>query len=85
MMSVVFLGSLLPYMAPTVVAAYRDHPRKSAIFFINLLAGWTVIGWIVALVWALSGDRGEQPVASPGDEARPGGLRLQGRDPRFDP
>lgn len=84
MMSVMFLASVLPYMAPTVIAAYRDHPRKKSIFFTNLLAGWTVVGWIIALVWAFSGERGQQPVASVGDEAGPGGLRLQGRDPRFD-
>lgn len=84
MMSVMVLASVLPYMAPTIVAAYRDHPNKTSIFVTNLLAGWTVVGWIVALIWALSGPPGGQPVAAIGDEIRTGGLRLQGRDPRLD-
>jgi CHASE2 domain-containing sensor protein len=42
------------HFAPTLIAASRKHPRRIAIFVINLLFGWTVVGWIAALVWALS-------------------------------
>jgi hypothetical protein len=27
------------------------------IVLLNVLAGWTVIGWIIALVWAFSPDK----------------------------
>ena len=40
------------YMAPWAVAAIRDVPHRS-VFWINLLLGWTIIGWIVALVMSL--------------------------------
>lgn len=40
------------YMAPWAVAAIRDVPHWS-VFWINLLLGWTIIGWIVALVMSL--------------------------------
>jgi 4-amino-4-deoxy-L-arabinose transferase-like glycosyltransferase len=83
-MSVLFVASVVPYLIPTVIAAWRDHPKKTGIFLINLLLGWTVVGWLVALIWALTGAPAVQPIAAPGDEARPGGLKLQGRDPRFD-
>jgi len=40
------------YMLPWAIAAARDVPHWS-VFWINLLLGWTIIGWIVALVMSL--------------------------------
>jgi len=43
------------YCAPSMIAAYRNHPNLGPIILVNLLLGWTCgIGWIVALVWSLS-------------------------------
>jgi hypothetical protein len=42
------------HFAPTFIAVWRKHPRRIAIFVINLLFGWTIIGWIAALIWALA-------------------------------
>jgi hypothetical protein len=42
------------YFLPTLLAAYRYHTNTTAIFVLNLLLGWTMIGWIVALVWAFT-------------------------------
>jgi hypothetical protein len=42
------------YFAPTIVAAVRKHHNAVAIWALNLLLGWTVIGWIASLVWALT-------------------------------
>ena len=44
------------YMAPWAVAAVRDV-RHWSVFWINLLLGWTIIGWIWALVLALRSQR----------------------------
>ena len=44
------------YMAPWAVAAVRDV-RHWSVFWINLLLGWTVIGWIWAMVMALRSQR----------------------------
>ena len=44
---------MVGYMLPTIVAALRRHPQLLAIFLINFLLGWTVIGWVGALVWSL--------------------------------
>ena len=44
------------YMAPWAVAAVRDV-RHWSVFWINLLLGWTIIGWIVALVMSLRSQR----------------------------
>lgn len=40
------------YMLPWAIAATRGKSNSGAIFWINLLLGWSVIGWIVALVMA---------------------------------
>lgn len=42
------------YFIPTIVGWKKKN--VSAIFALNLLLGWTLIGWIVALVWALTVD-----------------------------
>ena len=39
------------YLLPTSIALVRRAPT-GVVFFVNLLLGWTVIGWIVALVLA---------------------------------
>jgi len=44
------------YMAPWAVAAVRDV-RHWSVFWINLLLGWTIIGWVIALVMALRAPR----------------------------
>ena len=47
------LGVLVLFI-PTFVAYHRGHPNAMAIFALNLHLGWTFIGWVVALVWALT-------------------------------
>jgi hypothetical protein len=56
------LGSMLGiYIAPFVIAVIRDHHRLPWIGFLNFAAGWTIAGWIAALVWSLTAIR--QPAA----------------------
>jgi hypothetical protein len=40
------------YCWPTLVAASRDHGELEALAGLNLLLGWTVLGWLVLLAWA---------------------------------
>lgn len=42
----------LGYMLPWAIAATRGKANSGAIGWLNLLVGWTVIGWIAALVMA---------------------------------
>ncbi len=46
--------ALAIYFAPAIIAAMRRHRSGMAIFLVNLLLGWTVIGWFVALIWAFA-------------------------------
>jgi Superinfection immunity protein len=41
------------YALPALLAFYRRHGRAEAIAILNLLLGWTVVGWLAALAWAL--------------------------------
>lgn len=50
--ALVFLGAL--YFIPALIAASRSHNNVWAIFLLNLLLGWTVIGWVGALIWAVA-------------------------------
>jgi len=42
----------LLYFLPTLVAGTRRHHQRFAILVLNLFLGWTVLGWIGALVWS---------------------------------
>lgn len=40
------------YFIPAGVAVNRQHHNRLAIIVLNIFLGWTLIGWVVALVWA---------------------------------
>lgn len=44
------------YFLPSFVAQGRGKANAKAIFALNLFTGWTFIGWVVALTWALTVD-----------------------------
>jgi hypothetical protein len=48
----VFLGALMLYLAPAMIADAREREDAFAVTIVNILLGWTVIGWFAALVWA---------------------------------
>jgi hypothetical protein len=45
---------LLLYFLPTILAMVRRHHNVLGVFLLNFFLGWSVIGWIIALVWSLS-------------------------------
>ena len=42
------------YFLPGMVAFHREHPRAWRIMGLNVLAGWTIVGWCLALYFALA-------------------------------
>ena len=51
----VFLGIVfLLYFLPTIVALCRGHHNFAAIAALNFFLGWTFLGWVIAMVWALT-------------------------------
>lgn len=45
------------YFLPTFAAQHRAHPQATGIFVLNLVLGWTFLGWAIALVWAFSNSK----------------------------
>lgn len=54
--AIVLVGAFAIYFAPAIVASRRRHRNATSIAALNFLLGWSLIGWAVALVWALSND-----------------------------
>lgn len=50
---VIFLIMGAIYVAPTFVAFRRNHPNRWIIMVINVAFGGTIIGWGIAMVWAM--------------------------------
>jgi hypothetical protein len=50
------------YWLPTIVAIVRRTPSALGVAAINFFLGWTVIGWVVALVIALAAYPAERVV-----------------------
>ncbi|SDT01633.1 Superinfection immunity protein [Pseudomonas asplenii] len=51
---IIFFPSALTLYFYPAICAVNEHPKAAAIFALNLLAGWTLIGWVAAFVWVLS-------------------------------
>lgn len=50
------------YFFPSIEAVIRQSPDALPIAMLNLFLGWTVIGWVVALVWSVRALRSEDKV-----------------------
>jgi hypothetical protein len=57
MFFVMGLFVLVTYFLPTFIALSRKKANAGAIFALNAFLGWSLIGWVVALVWSLTVDR----------------------------
>jgi hypothetical protein len=51
----VTIALLFVYFAPAIVAIRKRNRSAPGILVFNLLAGWTGLGWALALIWALKG------------------------------
>jgi hypothetical protein len=52
-----FLGfGFVMYFLPSIIALARSKRDLGAIVLLNFFLGWTMIGWVVALVWAVKAD-----------------------------
>lgn len=53
---------IIPYFLPSIIALFRNKSNTTAIVMLNLFLGWTFIGWVVALIWAVTKDREMQTI-----------------------
>ena len=42
------------YFLPTVIGYFRKHHNLLALFALNFLLGWTLLGWVASIVWSLT-------------------------------
>jgi len=56
------------YFIPTIIG--QGHRDGEAIFIFNLVLGWTLLGWVIALGWAVRSRRAE-PRLTVNSEAEP--------------
>jgi len=54
---ILMLFVLPVYFVPTIIAAIRKTKNLVSIIILNLLAGWTFLGWVAAIVWAIIADK----------------------------
>jgi UDP-N-acetylmuramyl pentapeptide phosphotransferase/UDP-N-acetylglucosamine-1-phosphate transferase len=52
--SIVLAVLTVGYMLPWMIAALRGKSNHWAVMVLNLLLGWTLIGWVIALVMAVN-------------------------------
>lgn len=54
---------LIIYFIPYLISCLRSHNNCGPIFVTNLVFGWTVIGWFVALIWSITDNTKEKGTA----------------------
>jgi len=52
----IFGFGFVMYFLASIIALARSKRDITAIILLNFFLGWTMIGWIVALVWAVKTD-----------------------------
>ncbi len=80
-LTVVIIGitALIIYLIPTFIACKRKHTNKVAIILINILLGWTFIGWVGCLIWACIDNKSNKASEDKyGDLARLQKLKAEG-------
>lgn len=58
----ILVGAVVLYFLPSIIGKSNKHSKSGRIFLINLLVGWTLIGWVACLIWAFI-DKEKAPVS----------------------
>jgi hypothetical protein len=53
---VIAVGVPYLYFLPSITAKRNHKANYNAIRTLNILTGWTLVGWVVAMVWATAKD-----------------------------
>lgn len=55
-MSILLVIAFIGYMLPWIVALFRGHKRTGGVALLCLFTAWSIIGWVIAMAWAVMGD-----------------------------
>ncbi len=58
---ILFAFAAALYLFPTLVAYGRKTNSRGLIATLNVLGGWTGLGWLAALVWAITDHKYQPP------------------------
>lgn len=61
---VLLFGAFI-YFLPALNALSKSHASTFGIFLLNLFLGWTLVGWVVALIWSVDNNRSGERKPSP--------------------
>ena len=62
---ILFAVGVAVYLLPTLLAVHRNCNSTGWIAALNILLGWTLFGWVIALGWAAAGKRTMPPTTPP--------------------
>lgn len=51
----VIILALIVYVLPSAIASSRNAKATMGIIILNLFLGWCFVGWVAALIWAVTG------------------------------
>jgi hypothetical protein len=54
---IVILILVVVNFIPSFIAFAKDHPNRILILAINVIMGWTIVGWAALLFWATRGGK----------------------------
>lgn len=49
---ILIAAGIFVYFLPMIIGALKDHKNMLPIALVNIFLGWSLIGWVAALVWA---------------------------------
>lgn len=64
------LVGLIIYFIPAINGYSKNHRSRALILVVNLLLGWTLIGWVVALAWSAGNAKDDPATPSPETHVR---------------
>jgi Superinfection immunity protein len=53
-LGILIIVVIIGYFFPFYIALIRNHYRKVLIFLLNLIFGWSGIGWIALLIYSIA-------------------------------
>jgi hypothetical protein len=77
---IILLGFPL-YFLPTFIAAARKNSNALGIFVLNLFLGWTLLGWIGAMIWAFSSGSKQVPTVIVNNTSQSYSQEYKGKKP----
>ena len=57
-----FLALFVFYWLPTIIAIARHTHSALGVAALNFFLGWTIVGWVLALLWALAAGPAQQVI-----------------------